>query len=164
MASPNVLLLDEPTNDLDVETLAALEDLLDSFAGVLIVISHDRYFLERTCDRFYGLLGDEELRDLPRGIDQYLEKRESMRISVTHTTSKEISSAAEERLMKKELAKIERQMVKVTEEEVILKEEEKNAAYDHKRLLEVASQLEEVTSRRRALENEWLKLSEKLAK
>jgi ATP-binding cassette subfamily F protein uup len=164
MASPNVLLLDEPTNDLDVETLAALEDLLDSFAGVLIVISHDRYFLERTCDRFYGLLGDEELKDLPRGIDQYLEKRESMRISVTHTTSKEISSAAEERLMKKELAKIERQMVKVTEEEVILKEEEKNAAYDHKRLLEVASQLEEVTSRRRALENEWLELSEKLAK
>ncbi|MFY7812327.1 MAG: ATP-binding cassette domain-containing protein, partial [Candidatus Nanopelagicaceae bacterium] len=164
MASPNVLLLDEPTNDLDVETLAALEDLLDSFAGVLIVISHDRYFLERTCDRFYGLLGDEELRDLPRGIDQYLEKRESMRISVTHTTSKEISSAAEERLMKKELAKIERQMVKVTEEEVILKEEEKNAAYDHKRLLKVASQLEEVTSRRRALENEWLELSEKLAK
>ena len=56
MTSPNVLLLDEPTNDFDVETLTALEDLLDSFAGVLIVISHDRYFLERTCDRFFGYL------------------------------------------------------------------------------------------------------------
>ena len=76
---------------------------------MLIVISHDRYFLERTCDRFYGLLGDEELRDLPRGIDQYLEKRETIRISFSQTTSKEISSAAEERLIKKELAKLERQ-------------------------------------------------------
>jgi len=69
MDSPNVLLLDEPTNDFDVETLTALEDLLDSFGGTLIVISHDRYFLERVCDTFVGLLGDRSLRDLPRGID-----------------------------------------------------------------------------------------------
>jgi ATP-binding cassette subfamily F protein uup len=164
MGSPNVLLLDEPTNDLDVETLAALEDLLDSFAGVLIVISHDRYFLERTCDRFYGLLGDEELRDLPRGVDQYLEKRETMRLSVTQIATKEISSAAEARLIKKELAKVERQIIKVTEEEANLKIEESSAAFDHQRLLEISSKLEEVISRRRALENEWLELSEKLAK
>jgi len=164
MASPNVLLLDEPTNDLDVETLAALEDLLDSFAGVLIVISHDRYFLERTCDRFYGLLGDEELRDLPRGVEQYLERREAMRTSASQSTTKEISSAAEERLIKKELAKLERQIVKVTEEEANLRIEEEGAAFDHQRLLEVASKLEDVVSRRRALENQWLELSEKLTK
>ena len=164
MASPNVLLLDEPTNDLDVETLAALEDLLDSFAGVLIVISHDRYFLERTCDRFYGLLGDEELRDLPRGVDQYLERRETMRLRVAQTATKEISSAAEARLIKKELAKVERQIIKVTEEEANLKIEESSAAFDHQLLLEISSKLEEVISRRRALENEWLELSEKLAK
>lgn len=75
MDSPNVLLLDEPTNDFDIETLTELEDLLDSFGGTLIVISHDRYFLERVCDRFVGLLGDGQLRDLPRGVDQYLEDR-----------------------------------------------------------------------------------------
>jgi ATP-binding cassette subfamily F protein uup len=78
MGSPNVLLLDEPTNDFDVETLTSLEDLLDSFAGALVVISHDRYFLERTCDKFVGLLGNGALQDLPRGIDEYLELRNSM--------------------------------------------------------------------------------------
>ena len=67
MDSPNVLLLDEPTNDFDIEILTELEDLLDSFAGTLLVISHDRYFLERTCDRIVGLLGDGKLIDLPRG-------------------------------------------------------------------------------------------------
>jgi len=164
MASPNVLLLDEPTNDLDVETLAALEDLLDSFAGVLIVISHDRYFLERTCDRFYGLLGDEELRDLPRGVEQYLEKRASMQVRSTQEISKQISSAAEERLIKKEIARVERQLIKVTEEEANLRLEEEGAAFDHTRLLEIGEQLKEVISRRRNLENEWLELSEQLAK
>jgi ATP-binding cassette subfamily F protein uup len=164
MASPNVLLLDEPTNDLDVETLAALEDLLDSFAGVLIVISHDRYFLERTCDRFYGLLGDEELRDLPRGVEQYLEKRASMQVRSTQEITKQISSAAEERLIKKEIARVERQLIKVTEEEANLRLEEEGAAFDHTRLLEIGEQLKEVISRRRNLENEWLELSEQLAK
>ncbi|MFM7775608.1 MAG: ABC transporter ATP-binding protein, partial [Actinomycetota bacterium] len=101
MDSPNVLLLDEPTNDFDVETLAALEDLLDSFAGVLIVISHDRYFLERTCDRFFGLLGDEELRDLPRGIDEYLERRDDFFAKQVVVEKKSISGAAQERLVKK---------------------------------------------------------------
>jgi ATP-binding cassette subfamily F protein uup len=65
MGGPNVLLLDEPTNDLDVETLNALEDLLDGWPGTLVVVSHDRYFLERVCDRVVGLLGDGRLRDLP---------------------------------------------------------------------------------------------------
>ena len=71
MDEPNVLLLDEPTNDLDIETLTSLEDLLDGWAGTLLVVSHDRYLLERVCDRQVALLGDGRLRDLPgrrRGV------------------------------------------------------------------------------------------------
>ncbi|MFD7509877.1 ABC-F family ATP-binding cassette domain-containing protein, partial [Streptomyces sp. NPDC059853] len=75
MDEPNVLFLDEPTNDLDIETLTQLEDLLDGWPGSLVVISHDRYFVERTTDRVFALLGDRTLRMLPRGIDEYLERR-----------------------------------------------------------------------------------------
>jgi ATP-binding cassette subfamily F protein uup len=163
MASPNVLLLDEPTNDLDVETLAALEDLLDSFAGVLIVISHDRYFLERTCDRFYGLLGNEELRNLPKGIDQYLELRDAIRErELNKKVEKGISNAAEERLIKKELAKLDKQITKVVAEEAELKAEEEAASFDHQRLLEISEKLRQVSSRRQELENQWLELSERI--
>lgn len=75
MAEPNVLLLDEPTNDLDTDTLAAMEDLLDSFPGTLIVVSHDRYLLERVTDHQVALLGDGQLRALPGGVEQYLQLR-----------------------------------------------------------------------------------------
>ncbi|WP_277209457.1 ABC-F family ATP-binding cassette domain-containing protein [Isoptericola croceus] len=75
VSEPNVLLLDEPTNDLDTDTLAAVEDLLDGWPGTLIVVSHDRYLLERVCDRQWALLGDGTLRDLPGGVEQYLELR-----------------------------------------------------------------------------------------
>ena len=75
VGEPNVLLLDEPTNDLDTDTLAALEDLLDGWPGTLIVVSHDRYLLERVCDRQVALMGDGTLRDLPGGVEQYLELR-----------------------------------------------------------------------------------------
>ncbi|WP_236705455.1 ATP-binding cassette domain-containing protein, partial [Frankia sp. ACN1ag] len=75
MARPNVLFLDEPTNDLDTDTLTALEDLLDSWPGTLVVVSHDRYFLERTCDVTMALLGDGHLRMLPGGIEEYLARR-----------------------------------------------------------------------------------------
>src|SRR5205823_10564938 len=72
MGEPNVLLLDEPTNDLDIDTLTALEDLLDGWPGTLVVVSHDRYFVERVCDRVFGLFGDGRLRDLPGGVEDYL--------------------------------------------------------------------------------------------
>ena len=75
MDEPNVLLLDEPTNDLDIETLTSLEDVLDGWAGTLVVVSHDRYLLERVCDRQVALLGDGRVRDLPGGVEQYLELR-----------------------------------------------------------------------------------------
>ena len=162
MTSPNVLLLDEPTNDFDVETLAALEDLLDSFAGVLIVISHDRYFLERTCDRFYGLLGDETLRDLPRGVEEYLERRIHMMATHPKIEEREISDAAKVRLVKKEMAKLEKQIEKLSTELSDLKEQEAEAAFDHKKLLDIGIQIKDVGSRKDSLEMKWLELSEQV--
>jgi len=74
LSEPNVLILDEPTNDLDTDMLAAIEDLLDSFPGTLLVVSHDRYLVERVTDQQYAVM-DGHLRHLPRGVDQYLELR-----------------------------------------------------------------------------------------
>jgi ATP-binding cassette subfamily F protein uup len=162
MTSPNVLLLDEPTNDFDVETLAALEDLLDSFAGVLIVISHDRYFLERTCDRFYGLLGDESLRDLPRGVAQYLELRSESVSNDSQVEVREIGDAAKARLIKKEMAKLEKQIEKLTLDLSALKSEEVAAAFDHEELLKLSDQIQDTSSRKEALEMKWLELSEQV--
>ena len=76
MGEPNVLLLDEPTNDLDIDTLTALEDLLDAWPGTLVVVSHDRYFVERVCDNVYALGEDGAIRHLPGGIEQYVRARE----------------------------------------------------------------------------------------
>ena len=70
MAGPNVLLLDEPTNDLDIDTLTALKDLLDSWPGTLVIASHDRYFLERVSDSVYAITADGGLRHLPGGVEQ----------------------------------------------------------------------------------------------
>ena len=77
MSQPNVLLLDEPTNDLDTDTLASMEDLLDTFPGTLVVVSHDRYLLERVTDHQVALLGDGQIRALPGGVEQYLQMRAS---------------------------------------------------------------------------------------
>ena len=77
MSQPNVLLLDEPTNDLDTDTLASMEDLLDTFPGTLVVVSHDRYLLERVTDHQVALLGDGQIRALPGGVEQYLDMRAS---------------------------------------------------------------------------------------
>jgi ATP-binding cassette subfamily F protein uup len=163
MDSPNVLLLDEPTNDFDVETLTALEDLLDTYAGVLIVISHDRYFLERVCDRFVGLLGDQALRDLPRGVDQYLELRSTMiEQSMRTAPKKTISDAAQVRLIKKEIAKLEKQIEKVQSEEKNLLSEQEAASFDHQKLIEIAEKLETIQSLRQKFEDEWLELSGKI--
>ena len=160
MDSPNVLLLDEPTNDFDVETLTALEDLLDTYAGVIIIISHDRYFLERVCDRFVGLLGNETLQDLALGIEQYLELRaEMISRSVVSEDRKEISGAAQLRLVKKELAKVEKQLEKVIAQEQELIKEQESASFDHQRLLEVGAKLTEIGKVRSELEDKWLELS-----
>ena len=164
MDSPNVLLLDEPTNDFDIEILTELEDLLDSFAGTLIVISHDRYFLERTCDRVVGLLGDAKLTDLPRGVDQYLELREKQILDEIPRISNEkrISSAAEGRQFKKDLARIERQIERADAEVLELLKAQEKAAFDAEALIEATKNLEEAQRKREKLEEEWLNISVQL--
>ena len=161
MDSPNVVLLDEPTNDFDIETLTELEDLLDSYGGTLIVISHDRYFLERVCDRFYGLLGDGVLRDLPRGVDQYLEQRVESVTSQSATSTKfsSTSSAAEQRQWKKDLARVEKQIVKGKERVAVLLAEQEQESLDHNRLLAITSELASAQSELQTREEEWLEIT-----
>jgi len=157
MDSPNVLLLDEPTNDFDIETLTELEDLLDSYGGTLIVVSHDRYFLERVCDRFVGLLGDGALRDLPRGVDQYLEQRlDALSSNKSTSTNKATSNAAEQRQLKKDVARLEKQLVKIDEQISALVEEQSSAAFNAERLMEITSKLEELRLDKNTKEEEWL--------
>ena len=159
MDSPNVLLLDEPTNDFDIETLTELEDLLDSYGGTLIVISHDRYFLERVCDRFVGLLGDNSVRDLPRGVDEYLELREaSMNQSAVAQKVKNSSSAAEERQLKKDKVRLERQLEKANTRISELEIELEEASLKSEELFEITKNLELAHNFRNNLEEEWLQI------
>ncbi len=124
MASPNVLLLDEPTNDLDTDTLAAMEDLLDSFPGTLVVVSHDRYLLERVTDHQVALLGDGTIRALPGGVEQYLRLRaEGGAAQASQPTPAEalpqapaLSDAAARRAAKKEADRIERRLERLRSE------------------------------------------------
>jgi ATP-binding cassette subfamily F protein uup len=160
MDSPNVLLLDEPTNDFDIETLTELEDLLDSFGGTLIVISHDRYFLERACDRFVGLLGDKSLRDLPRGVDQYLEQRaDSIQSTNADTKVKSVSSASEQRQLKKDLARLERQIEKAKVRITELEKSQADAAFDPAELTRVSEELESQRAELNSREEEWLEVT-----
>ena len=159
MDSPNVLLLDEPTNDFDIETLTELEDLLDSFGGTLIVISHDRYFLERVCDRFVGLLGDGQLRDLPRGVDQYLEDRAKSLSPQTSSGTGKVSNAAQQRTLKKDLTRVERQIEKAREKLAALKSEQEGASFDALRLTEIASEIASLESELARREEEWLEIT-----
>jgi ATP-binding cassette subfamily F protein uup len=160
MDAPNVLLLDEPTNDFDIETLTALEDLLDTFAGTLIVISHDRYFLERVCNRFVGLLGDGSARDLPGGVDQYLQLRRMSGVDETVVEVKqEKGNSAQARELKKEIAKLERQLEKAIAEEQALAAAQVAAATDHQKLGDVMIQLAAAIARRQQIEEDWLEAS-----
>jgi ATP-binding cassette subfamily F protein uup len=160
MDAPNVLMLDEPTNDFDIETLTELEDLLDSYGGTLLVVSHDRYFLERVCDRFVGLLGDLQLRDLPRGVDEYLELRYQQSALTQGSGGKgKSSSAAEERQLKKDLARVERQIEKGKAEILRLNSEQETFAMEPGKLIEIAEQLAKVTSDLATREEEWLSIT-----
>ena len=163
MDSPNVLLLDEPTNDFDVETLTALEDLLDSFGGTLLVISHDRYFLERVCDRFVGLLGDSKLRDLPRGIDEYLKLRtSSIETSGSVTTKVKTSNIAEIKEVRKEIAKYERQIAKLETQITELESQQSELAFDHEKLGQNMEELAKLSQEKSAIEESWLQANTSL--
>ncbi len=170
MDEPNVLFLDEPTNDLDIETLTQLEDVLDSWPGSLVVISHDRYFIERTTDRVLALLGDAALRMLPRGVDEYLERRQRALAEAAPAAApakqkadEQVArqrSAAEQRAAKKELQKIERRLDRISEQESDLHTRIAEHATDFAKVAELDTQLRELTGEREDLETRWLELAD----
>ncbi|MFC5338744.1 ABC-F family ATP-binding cassette domain-containing protein [Leucobacter denitrificans] len=169
---PNVLILDEPTNDLDTDMLAAMEDLLDSWPGTLIVVSHDRYFLERVTDQQYAIFGGG-LRHLPRGVDEYLELRKaeernkasqgSAQASVAPQASASTLSGAELRAAEKELSSVERKMDRLQKD--IVKARDGLALLDQSDYTLLNSEMAKITAMEAevaSLEDQWLELSERL--
>ncbi len=162
MSAPNLLVLDEPTNDFDVETLGALEDLLDGFAGTLLIVSHDRYFLERVCDDFVALLGDASVRPLTGGVDEYLARRRDAQAASAPATSPvaaQRSAAALDRDAQKAMARLERQIAKLRAREVLLHDELASHATDFERVTRLHEELRDVESERGALEDQWFELA-----
>jgi ATP-binding cassette subfamily F protein uup len=166
MGEPNVLLLDEPTNDLDIDTLTALEDLLDGWPGTLVVVSHDRYFVERVCDDVYALGTDGAIRHLPGGIDQYLVERravaEAPRVPAGASASRPAPPGAVLRAARKELARVERELERLAAREAQLHEQMAAAATDHARLRSLNEELTALAATREELEATWLQTSELL--
>ena len=162
MGEPNVLLLDEPSNDLDIDTLTALEDLLDAWPGTLVVVSHDRWFVERVCDDVYALTTGGELRHLPRGIEQYLESRHAPPPARTAAAPKPAPAGALLRAARKEAARLERAIDKLAERETELHERMAVSATDHQRLRELQGELQACVAEREDLEVAWLQAAEAL--
>jgi ABC-type multidrug transport system ATPase subunit len=185
VGEPNVLMLDEPTNDLDTDTLAAVEDVLDGWPGTLVVVSHDRYLLERVTDHQMALLGDGKIRALPRGVDQYLELRESALAGSTITGGGNPvtaagggsgagagsapaaggASEAEKRDARKAKNRIDRQLGKLKQQEDKIHAQMTAGAGDASKFDELAGlnkKLQELAGEREALEHEWLEALEVL--
>ncbi len=171
MAEPNVLLLDEPTNDLDIETLTALEDVLDGWPGTLLVVSHDRYLLERVCDRQVALLGDGRVRDLPGGVEEYLALRRAELSAASGmprrtppdqggSTGPAGPSAGDVRAARKELARLERQLARLADREAELHGQLAARATDHEAVLALDGQLHDLLEERAQLEEEWFEAVE----
>ena len=158
---PNVLLLDEPTNDLDIDTLTVIEDYLDGWPGTLIVVTHDRYFLERVSDVTYALTGGGRCDLLPGGIEQYLAERAAAPPpSSARPESRTETASARERRTAKELARIEGQLSKLDDRITALHETMAAAAHDHVRLGELNVELSELLGRKESLEEAWLAAAE----
>ena len=164
---PNVLLLDEPTNDLDTDTLAALEDLLDSWPGTMIVASHDRYLVERVTDTAYGMFGDGRLVHLPGGIDEYLARTAAGAGGVPASgVPKEAASglsAGDLRQARKDLTRLERQLAKLDERVVKINEKLAEHGSDYDKIMEYDAQLKAVQQERAEVEEAWLELAEQLS-
>ena len=158
---PNVLLLDEPTNDLDIDTLTVIEDYLDGWPGTLIVVTHDRYFLERVSDVTYALTGGGRCDLLPGGIDQYLAERAAASDVVARPEpTRGESASARERRTGKEMARIEGQLAKLDDQISALHESMAEAATDHVRVGELDRELRELLARKESLEEAWLAAAE----
>ena len=182
MTEPNVLLLDEPTNDLDTDTLAAVEDILDSFPGTLVVVSHDRYLLERVTDHQVALLGDGGVRDLPGGVEQYLQMRREVMgaagdprasaagtaVSATSgesTSERSASNGARRHEARKALGRIERTMERAAQSVAALHARMEEVSADPNRVGELAELGRELVAAEAAhadLEEQWLEAAEAL--
>ncbi|HEU0318461.1 MAG TPA: ATP-binding cassette domain-containing protein, partial [Solirubrobacteraceae bacterium] len=156
MEEPNVLLLDEPTNDLDIDTLTGLEDLLDGWPGTLVVVSHDRYFVERVCDDVYALTATGGIRHLPGGIDEYVERREAAAAVPERPAA---SAVASPRADRKEVQRLERALDRVAERAAVLEREMAASATDHARLGRLQADVDALAAERDGLETAWLELS-----
>ncbi len=166
MGEPNVLLLDEPTNDLDIDTLTALEDLLDSWPGTLVVVSHDRYFVERVCDDVFALTSAGEIAHLPGGVEQYLAQQREQQAApaaVAAGTVRSVASAgAVMRATRKEVQRLERALARQTEIERALHEQMAASATDHARLADLDARLQAAVEQREQLEEAWLEAAASL--
>lgn len=160
-------MLGEPTNDLDTDMLAAIEDLLDSFAGTLLVVSHDRYLLERVTDQQYAILGGR-MRHLPGGVDEYLTLRDAEVKAPASSTPSTVSATpasrltgAEEHAARKEIGATERKLERLSDR--IARIHERMASHDqgdYEGLARLSEELREAESETEALEERWLELSE----
>ncbi|WP_078353269.1 ABC-F family ATP-binding cassette domain-containing protein [Mycobacteroides chelonae] len=163
MAEPNVLLLDEPTNDLDIETLQQVEDLLDGWAGTLVVVSHDRYLIERVCDSTWALFGDGKLTNLPGGIEEYLRRHVQPTAAPTKPAPPDRGrDGAALRAAQKELGRLERSVAKLGEREAVLHERLAEHATDPDRVVTLTAELNAVVAEKDAAEVQWMELAEEL--
>ncbi len=180
MAEPNVLLLDEPTNDLDIDTLQQLEDLLDGWPGSLVVVSHDRYLVERVCDTVVALLGDGRITHLPGGIEEYLQRwdaavkpagsptealtglpgRASADASAVTFSVTSSGAAGEQRAARKELARLERQLERLAGREADLQHRIAQQAADPGAFRALDGELRAVLAAKDELETRWLEVAD----
>jgi ATP-binding cassette subfamily F protein uup len=160
MEEPNVLLLDEPTNDLDIETLTVLEDFLDDWPGTLVVVSHDRWFLERVTDDIWALLGDGSLVHLPGGVDEYLARRRTA--ARARVQPNRGGRHHDSRTARRELARLERELDRLARREDALHVELAAHATEPDRVMELDAALRDVHARREAAEERWLELADEL--
>jgi ATP-binding cassette subfamily F protein uup len=163
VAEPNVLLMDEPTNDLDVDTLTALEDLLDGWPGTLVVVSHDRYFVERVCGRVVALLGDGRLTDLPGGIDEYLRRLRAAEPAPAPATRNGAGPGADGRAARearKQLGKLERRLDRLSDRQAAIEAELAAKAGDYTEAVRLGAELDAVLAEKAEVEEAWLEAAE----
>jgi ATPase subunit of ABC transporter with duplicated ATPase domains len=168
VGEPNVLLLDEPTNDLDTDTLAALEDLLDGWPGTLIVVSHDRYLLERVCDTQMALLGDGLLRQLPGGVEQYLDLRRTATATTSSpqaarppaTQAPAADSTEDLRTARQESARSGRRLSRIADQEAVLHQRMSDQATDHQAVIALDAELRALAAEKDELETAWMEAAE----
>jgi ATP-binding cassette subfamily F protein uup len=159
---PNVLILDEPTNDLDTDMLTAMEDVLDTWPGTLIVVSHDRYLIERVTDQQYAVVGGR-LRHLPGGVDEYLALQDAVSVVVPDAVRKSGLSGSERRDLEKRVASLDRRMQRMDRDTKAdhdaLATHDQN---DYVGLEAIAGRIRDRETERGALELEWLEAAERL--